>query len=86
MIIKITNENHIKMLECLKHKNPILLSELKRNLWGHDKTERIIVELIVLDILKLSRNNNKQISLCKDIIIKNYDKLGNLEVEINEEI
>ncbi len=84
MIIKLTNENQIRLLEILKEKAPVLISELKSKLWGHDKTERIIAELIAIDIISLTRNSKKQVKLCKNVSIKNYDKLGNLEVEIDE--
>ena len=80
-MIKITNKNHIKMLEILKEKNPILLSELNSKLGGYYKSKLILAELIALDIININRT---KISLFRGVSIKNYDKLGNLEVEVNE--
>ena len=82
MMIKITNKNQIKMLQILREKNPILLSELNSKLGGFYQLRLIVTELIALDLI--NKNENNKINLCKNVSIKNYDKLGNLEVEINE--
>ena len=70
------------MLQILREKNPILLSELNSKLGGFYQLRLIVTELIALDLI--NKNENNKINLCKNVSIKNYDKLGNLEVEINE--
>ena len=82
MMIKITDKNHIKMLKIMKEKNPILLSELNKKLGGYYQTKFIIAELIALDLI--NKNENNKISLCRNVFIKNYDKLGYLNIEVQD--
>ena len=82
----LTNESQIKMLEILRNapKNKVLLSELRSKLGSHYQIENTIKDLIILKIASITRNSKKQVCLRSNVSIKNYDELGNLEVEIDE--